>query len=162
MPPALRTVAAFAASLVLAMGLHVLPLPAPWSYYNPDWILLILAAWHLALPARLGVFTAWCVGLLADALTARALGQHALGYAVAIYTVELLNPADRKTGLPRQTLSIFVAALLAELLVFWTQNLRMVQPAALDHWLSALTTAICWAPLRAVVRLLYPPLDDTD
>ncbi|NJD06633.1 MAG: rod shape-determining protein MreD, partial [Methylococcaceae bacterium] len=67
-------------SLAFAMVLRILPWPPQWLAANPDWVLLFVVYWNMAIPDRFGVVAAWTTGLFADALTGRMLGQHALAY----------------------------------------------------------------------------------
>ena len=72
-------------TLVFAMCLKIAPLQAQLAVYNPDWVLLTLIYWSLAVPERVGVFHAWSFGLLTDVLTGRMFGQYALAYSLVIY-----------------------------------------------------------------------------
>ena len=66
MPPNKATLSLVVlASLLLAMVLRIIPLPKEWFVYNPDWVLLFLIYWAMAVPERVGLGYAWCVGLLA-------------------------------------------------------------------------------------------------
>ncbi|MEY4767510.1 MAG: rod shape-determining protein MreD, partial [Pseudomonadota bacterium] len=64
------------------MSLRIAPFPQLIRIFNPDWVLLVLIYWTLALPYRRGVLTAWGIGLLTDVLTGRLLGEYALIYAL--------------------------------------------------------------------------------
>ena len=72
-------------TLVMAMGLRIAPWPGEMAALNPDWVLLVLIYWSLAIPERVGIFHAWTFGLLTDVLTGRMLGQYALAYSLVIY-----------------------------------------------------------------------------
>ena len=72
-------------TLVLAMCLRIAPWPGAIAAFNPDWVLLTLIYWSLAVPERVGIFHAWTFGLLTDVLTGRLLGQYALAYSLVIY-----------------------------------------------------------------------------
>lgn len=138
-------------SFGLAMMLRILPVPPAWFDLTPDWIALLLLYWTLTAPDRVGVLTAWFVGLAADALTGRILGQHALAYTVMAYLNLRLRDHILAVPLPVQSLWVLLSLLLAQLLIFWTQRIDLAEPPRLAYWLPALTGACAWPLLRAVL-----------
>jgi rod shape-determining protein MreD len=82
-------------SLFMALILTILPLPEgvpmEMGYLRPDWLALVIVYWTLALPDRVGLSTAFFVGLLADVISGSLLGLHAMGlvmvasFALAAY-----------------------------------------------------------------------------
>ena len=56
------------ASLVLALLLSVSTLPRFMEIGRPLWLALFLTYWVLAVPHRIGMTSAFCIGLLADVL----------------------------------------------------------------------------------------------
>ena len=72
-------------SLIIAMGLRILPLPDGVAVFNPDWVALIIIYWCLVLPERFGVGWAWITGLFTDILTGRLLGQNAMCYCIIAF-----------------------------------------------------------------------------
>lgn len=154
--PQSRSVAALVVwtSLVVAMALRVLPLPTEWFFYNPDWVLLFLIYWAMAIPERVGVGCAWSAGLFADALTGRMLGQHALAYAVAIYLCLKLHRQLRLYPVYQQTFSVLLLLLLAQLLVFWTQNITAASSVGIAYWQPSLTGALVWPAILPSLRYI--------
>ena len=55
-------------SVLLAMILMLMPLPDSFRFFRPEWVLLTLMYWAMALPRRVGVGYAWLVGLFMDVL----------------------------------------------------------------------------------------------
>ena len=53
-------------SLMFSLVLAVVPLPAMVKLFRPDWPLLVLFYWALALPSRVSIGTAFVVGFLLD------------------------------------------------------------------------------------------------
>lgn len=145
-------------SFGLAMALRIIPLPPGWFALNPDWIALLLIYWTLAAPDRVGLLTAWILGLAADALTGRLLGQHAFAYAFMAY----LNLRVRGTLLvfpvPLQSLWVWLLLLLGQVLVSWTGRIEiagaLMRPA---YWLSALTGALAWPLVLWVMPSMTRP-----
>jgi rod shape-determining protein MreD len=142
------------ASLVLAMILRIVPLPHAGFVVNPDWVLLFLAYWAIAIPDRVGVGYAWFIGLFSDALTGRMLGQHALAYSVAIYLCARMHRQLRVYPVYQQAFYILLLLLLEELLVFWTQDIKAASAIGMDYWLPAFTGATLWPIVFWVLRWL--------
>lgn len=149
-----RTIALVAFSLVLAMTLRILPLPQPWFTLNPDWIALVLIYWTLAVPDRVGVGTAWLMGLFADVLTGRLLGQHALAYSVIAYLCLRGYRRLRLYPLPQQCLWVLLLLLASQLLVLWTQNTRDIDGLLGAYWLPSFSGALFWPLVLILLRRL--------
>jgi len=157
MPPAKPQGAATAVvilSFILAMILRILPLPPDWFALNPDWLALLLIYWTLLAPERVGIVTAWLVGFLADVLTGRLFGQHALAYAVIAYMN--LQLRQKLVGLPMLVQCVWVLGLLllAQLLILWTQRIEMTESMRVIYWLPSLTGALIWPLVLGLMHRL--------
>lgn len=141
-----------AVSLILAMALRIVALPHGLASYNPDWVLLCLIYWNLALPDRVGVGTAWFTGIITDVLTGRLLGQHALAYAVVAYGCLHLHRQLRLYPLYQQALATLPLQLASQLLVFWSQNYKGTNSLSLAYWLPSLTGAALWPAIFVALR----------
>lgn len=139
-------------SLIVAMGLRIIPLPKPWFEANPDWVALVLLYWTMAIPERVGLGTVWLIGLLTDVLVGRIMGQHALAYSVSAYFGLNLYRRLRLYPMPQQSLWIMAFLLANQLLIFWTQNLEYVHTLAWTYWLPSLTGAIAWPAILVLLR----------
>jgi rod shape-determining protein MreD len=140
-------------SLLLAMCLNIVLFPVYLKNINPDWVLLILIYWTLAIPEKLGVFNAWFVGILIDVLTGRILGQHALAYALICYACLKLHKRLRLYPLPQQALFIFCCLLCSQFLVFWIENIQSPTQFELVFWLPALTGTLMWPVMFILLRI---------
>ncbi|TSA37429.1 MAG: rod shape-determining protein MreD [Methylococcaceae bacterium] len=141
-------------SLFLAMCLRVLPLPPFWADFNPDWVLLTLIYWSLAIPERVGIFHAWVFGVLIDVLTGRLLGQNALAYSIVVYLCLKLHKRLRQFPLLQQELYIFICLLLSQLLLFLIKNLQNPEQLHSTFWLPVLTGTLCWPLVYTVLRFV--------
>lgn len=134
------------------MILRILPLPQEFFVYNPDWILLFLIYWNMAIPARIGVGFSWFVGVFADVLTGRMLGQHALAYAIIAFLCVRLHRQLRLYPLYQQALTVLVFLLLSQVVIFWTQNIKAHIPADPTYWYPSVVGALLWPPIFVTLR----------
>ena len=141
-------------SIVLAMCLRIMPLPPELAMLNPDWVLLTLIYWSLALPERVGIFHAWTFGLLTDVLTGRLFGQYALAYALVIYICLKLHKRLRQFPLLQQGLFVFFCLLLSQLLLFFIKNLQHPAQVPASFWWPVFTGTICWPLVYTVLRFV--------
>ena len=93
-------------TLLLALLLAVMPLPAEVKLFRPDWPLLVLFYWALALPFRVSIGTAFVVGFLLDVLVGTVLGVNALAYSIIIYFCSVHHLKIRNFSILQQSLVI--------------------------------------------------------
>ena len=65
-------------SLIIALVLQIVPLPIQVDLYRPDWVLVVLSYWCMALPHRVNVGIAFVTGIAVDILVGTTLGIHSL------------------------------------------------------------------------------------
>jgi rod shape-determining protein MreD len=141
-------------TIVLAMSLRIAPWPGFISSINPDWVLLTLIYWSLAVPERAGIFHAWTFGLLTDVLTGRLFGQYALAYSLVIYICLKLHKRLRQFPVVQQGLFIFFCLLLSQLLLFLIKNLQHPAQLKASFWLPVFTGTLCWPLVFTVLRFV--------
>lgn len=142
------------ASLLAALALTILPLPDWLGPIRPEWVVLVLIYWCMALPARVGVGVAWTSGLLLDVLRAGLLGQHALSLAIVAYITLQLYQRIRVFPLWQQAVSVFVLVLLHLLLQLWIKGISGNPPPALAFLLPALSSMLLWPLIFLGLRRL--------
>lgn len=147
----------YALSLIIAMMLRIAPWPNFAKFFNPDWILLVLIYWSLAVPERVGIFNAWFVGLLTDVLTGRLMGQHALAYSIVIFLCLKLHKRLRRFPMFQQALFVLVALLISQSLLFWTDNIRNPLRYEAAFWLPVITGTLCWSSVYSILRKIRFP-----
>lgn len=143
-----------AATLVIALALTILPLPGGLAPYRPEWAMLAILYWSLALPARAGVGVAWLTGLLQDILQATALGSHALAFALVGYLTIQLYQRIRNVPIWQQTLTVLAVLLAAHGVLFITRGLSDDPSVDWRFWLPALTSTLLWPLVFVLLRTL--------
>jgi rod shape-determining protein MreD len=137
--------------ILLALGLNGLPIPAALKLIWPDWALLTLAYWGLAVPERFNVGVAFIAGLFQDVITGTLLGLHGLIYVVAVYLLVENHLRIRLVPFWGQATIILLLGLFAHLMQIWVEG---VSRGSLAWWslLSTLTTAFLWPLVFVLLR----------
>ena len=134
-------------SLLLALLLGLVPLPAMLQPLRPYWLALILAYWVIEAPDNVGLGVAFIVGVVADLMYGGLLGEQALRLVIMTFILQRFRARLRFFPLSQQALAIG-ALLLNDRIVDAAIHLALGQPTLpWNYW---------WAPLLGV--LLWPPL----
>ena len=139
-------------TLLVALLLTNLPLPDSLRFARPDWVLLVLIYWTMALPHRVGVGIAWLLGLFTDVLTGTLLGQHALAYSIVIFLTIKLHQRLRLHPLWQQSLSILTLLALSQLLLLWINGMIGRPVHTWMYWLPSLLGALLWPIIFPILR----------
>ena len=131
-------------SFVFAMMLEMLPLPVVATYWQPDWIALVLIYWSLALPQRVGVFVGGSVGIIQDVITDTILGQHALALALQAFFAITYNRQMRLFPLWQQALGILLVVFFAQLFFIWIRSFTGQAPADWRYLYPAVSSMLLW------------------
>ena len=140
------------ASFLVAALLAVVPLPAWLQWARPEWVALTLLYWCLALPHRVGIFTALLLGVLVDVLEGAVLGQNAFSLTVLALCALLVYQRLRVFSLWQQCGVVFVVIGLHQLIGQWVQNLEGAGARSLLFLLPALSSALLWPVVLQVLR----------
>ena len=141
-------------SFALALLLSVAPMPAFMETGRPLWLALFLTAWTLALPHRVGMTTAWVLGLAADVLYGTLLGQNALILTFITFLVLSLHQRLRMFPMWQQSLVLLVVFGLAQLVQLWLNALTGNRPPTLLFILPALVSALLWPWVFTALRII--------
>lgn len=148
-----RNVWVIVMSLVFAGVLSVVPLPVWIELWRPDWVALVLIYWVIALPHRIGLFSAWIVGFLIDVLEGTLLGLNAVLLATMAYIALTLYQRLRMFTPLQQSMTILMLIGTGQLIVFWVQTATGQNTADnLTFVLSALTSALLWPLIFVTLR----------
>ena len=135
-------------TIVLGMVLAIIPIPdsvpVQLGFLRPDWVAMVLVYWIIALPQRIGLITAWVVGLLMDVLLGSLLGQHAFSYIAIAYIASNLYQRLRMFTVWQQALILFAMLGLNQLINFWSESIAGLAEWTLWYLLPALIGAFLW------------------
>lgn len=139
-------------SIVATLLLTQLPLPTIIAPYQPEWVILVLIYWSMALPERVGVGIAWFTGLLLDVLRDALLGQYALAFALTVFITLRFYQRIRNFPLRQQVISIFILMLIHTGLVVWIKALTGVNVDFSMALIPALSSSFFWPLIYFVLR----------
>ncbi|CAK0764598.1 Rod shape-determining protein MreD [Gammaproteobacteria bacterium] len=140
------------ATMVAAFMLTLLPLPVWASPYHPNWVLLVLIYWAMALPHRVDVGVAWLSGLFLDVFEEALLGQNALSLAFAIYIVLKLHQRLRLFPRWQQAMLVLLLTFLHQTIGLWIRAMTGHALTRGDYWMPVLTTTMFWPWVFVVLR----------
>lgn len=139
-------------TLLVAAVLAVLPIGRGIAWFRPEWMLLVLVYWAIALPQRVGLVTALVVGLVVDVLEGAALGQNMLTLGIVVTLARLMYQRLRVFTPLQQALVIFVLAGIHQLVAQWLQSLQGNAANSFVFLVPALTSALLWPLVLPVLR----------
>ncbi len=135
-------------TLIVAMIVMLLPLPETLRLVRPEWVLLTLMYWALALPYRVGVGYAWVVGLMTDIVTGGTLGIFAFAYAFVIYIIVRFHQQLRQFPMWQQALILMAMFLSVQLITV----LMTIEPLTWHIWLPAISSTLLWPVFYGLLR----------
>jgi rod shape-determining protein MreD len=139
-------------SIMIGIVLQIIPMPPPIDLYRPDWLLLILLYWAMALPNRVSVGIAGIAGLVLDILYGTALGVNSFALAIPIYLVSANYQRLRNYSMLQQAVMILVLSSLYHMIVYWLQYLITgIEFNWMFLW-PALTSIVFWPWLFWLLR----------
>jgi len=141
-------------SFIGALALTVFPLPDSLAVARPEWVTLVLIYWCMALPNRIGVVSAWIIGLMLDVLRVGLLGQNALALCVIAYITLKLYQRLRVFPLWQQALSVFVLVALSQMLNLWVKGITGQSIDLMTYWLPSLSSMVAWPLVFITLRAL--------
>jgi rod shape-determining protein MreD len=131
-------------SFLLGLVFAIIPLPESVQAARPYLLAMLLAYWSMEVPLKVGLTTAFVVGLMADLVASTMLGEQALRLVVLVFLVQRFRARLRFFPLWQQALAVGllllndrVVAALIHLVV------GSPQPSWLS-WLAPILGMVLW------------------
>lgn len=141
-------------SLLLALLLGLIPLPATIQPMRPYWLALVLAYWVLEEPERVGLGTAFVLGLVADLAFGGLIGEQAMRLVILTFILDRFRPRMRFFPLSQQAVAIG-GLLLNDRVVSLVIHLVLgAVQLPWTYWVAPLLGMLLWAPLYLVLDAL--------
>jgi len=142
--------------LTILLSLFVSLITLPLGYYSPEWILLVLIYWAIAIPSINKLFLAFLLGFLTDIVLGQVLGISSLFYVILIYIVLRLYNSLRYMTIAQQSFVIFFLIIIKQHLLIWAyimigQTIEY-QAILIGSFMNALLWPLIFFALRYVRR----------
>lgn len=140
-------------TLFVGLLLQIMPWTSSFYMIKPHWLMLITIYWILALPHRVGIWTAFLVGIILDLFSGTVLGVHAFIFSIISYLVIFRFQLIRNLALWQQAFIILGLSLLYDLLllIFQITIYQMITISPLI-FLSSFVDALVWTWLFLLLR----------
>ena len=129
-----------------------MPLPAWAEAARPQWLMMVVIYWCIALPDRFGVIFAWMAGLVLDVATGALLGQNALAFGIVAFLAIKLHLRIRLFPLWQQALSILILIALYQIITLWVKGFTGQSAQTWAYWLASLTSMLLWPFVFTLLR----------
>ncbi|WP_432455993.1 MULTISPECIES: rod shape-determining protein MreD [unclassified Agarivorans] len=139
---------------LIALILAIIPLPLVADAFRPDWVLLGVFYWTIALPHRSNVGSAFLVGFILDILLGSTLGVRALAMSIVAYLAATNFTRLRNFSVWQQALVVAVMVALAKLVVFWAEYLVLDIHLPEGYFYPVITSAVAWPWIFLLLRKL--------
>lgn len=140
------------ATFLVGLVLSQMPLPELLVWARPEWVMLMLIYWVMALPHRIGLGSAFLLGILLDVVRGSVLGLSALSLTLIAFLVLILYKRLRMFPLWQQSLMVLVLVGINQLLFHWMQSITGTTGDSLLFLLPSLVSALVWPWLYLLLR----------
>ncbi|QIM66408.1 rod shape-determining protein MreD [Mannheimia granulomatis] len=140
------------AIFVVSFVLEIMPWPIGFQGLRPNWIVLVLIYWVLALPDKISVGTAFIAGIVWDLILGSILGIHALVLSIAIYFVAKYHLILRNLSLWLQSLLVIAYIILIRCSIFIIEFLLHRAEFNSQELLGAVISGILWPWIFLLMR----------
>ncbi|MGB1263342.1 MAG: rod shape-determining protein MreD [Cognaticolwellia sp.] len=139
-------------TFLVALMASIMPLPLSVDAFRPDWVMVVLLYWCLALPARVNVMSAWVMGFILDVLLGSTLGVHAGAMAISVFIAADNFQKIRNFSVWQQAMIVGVLSALYHLIVFWLQRFLTDAVFVPSYLYPVVTTIILWPWVFLLLR----------
>ena len=145
-------------SLISALALAIVPLPAAVAAYRPDWVPIVLVFWSLMAPERVGLLTAFLMGLALDTLSGALLGQHALAMVTVVYLSMRFHLRIRVFPIWQLSVTVILLLTIYEFMLFWIDGVVGRSVPVIERWAPIVSGALVWPLILSYLNSVH---DDT-
>jgi len=141
---------------LVALILETIPLPDAMQLARPPFLTIAIIYWGMMWPDRIGILTAFFLGLLLDILHGTLLGQNALALSMVAYLTFRFHLQIRIFPVWQLTGAAFALMSASAFLQLWIDGIAGNPSAGLARWISVLVGTALWPVLMGIMdRLRY-------
>jgi rod shape-determining protein MreD len=141
-------------SLVVALLLGLVPMPALLQPVRPYWLALVLAYWVLEAPDKFGLGVAFLLGLVADLAFGGLLGEQAMRLTIMAFILDRFRARLRFFPVSQQSAAIGILLLNDRVVGIAIHLVLGAVQLPWTYWLAPLLGMLLWAPLHLVLDTL--------
>ncbi|MCO6523604.1 MAG: rod shape-determining protein MreD [Candidatus Schmidhempelia sp.] len=139
--------------LLVGILLQIMPWSSTIYMIKPNWLLLILVYWLLALPHCIGIGIAFFIGIVLDLFSGTVLGGHAFALSIVAYLTLFKFQLIRNLAIWQQLLIVVLLSICYDLLLFFIEilinhSIRMIPML----FLSSIVNGILWPWVFLLMR----------
>lgn len=139
-------------TLFIGVISQIMPLPSVVDAWRPDWLLMIVLYWSIALPHRYNILTAWVLGLVLDILLGATLGVRSLAMSLVIYVAILHCQRLRNFPKWQQSLVIMLLICMYHLVIYWVEFVMQEAVFDTELFLPAISGLVIWPWIFWILR----------
>ena len=140
--------------LSILIGLFLSLITLPVGYYAPEWILLIVIYWAIAIPSNGKMVLAFISGIVVDIVYGQVLGISSLFYVLLIYLILRLYNSLRYMTIAQQAVVLFILIFIKQHLLVWAYY---IIDSNIDYQalvVGAAVSALVWPLIYFTLRFL--------
>ncbi|KAF0813813.1 Rod shape-determining protein MreD [Andreprevotia sp. IGB-42] len=134
-------------SFALALLINLLPWQAKIANLAPDFVAMMVVYWTLNQPRRIGIATAFILGIIMDVGDGNVLGQHALAYTVVAYLALSRQRLIAVFPFWQQALVVLGLLTLGQTLMVLIQLSLGAAFVGWTYFVGNVLAAVLWVPL---------------
>ena len=140
------------ATIVLGLVLALMPMSHGLALWRPDWPLLILLYWVIALPHRVSIGIGFILGIAVDILLGSSFGIHAAAYALVVYSAARHYQRIRNFSLVHQALLVGMLVAIERTIVYLIEYYLNNAILFEHYYWPVLSSALVWPWLFLLLR----------
>lgn len=140
--------------ITIILGLFISLITLPLGYYAPEWMLLVVVYWAIAIPSNNKMILAFLSGVIVDIVFGQALGISSLFYVVLVYFILRLYNSLRYMTIAQQAVVLFFFIFIKQHLLVWAYYIidRNIDYQAL--LIGSIISAIVWPIIFYTLRFV--------
>lgn len=141
-------------TFIVALVMETLPWSKELQALRPAWLMLVLFYWILAIPNKMNIGWAWCIGIIWDLILGATLGIHALFFTVLSYFIAVYSTQLRNLSLLLQSILVIFTISIIQIGIYLIE--RTIYPIQFNFLVlvGAVFSGILWPWVFLLLRIL--------
>ena len=132
----------------------IFPLPVAFNAFRPEWLVLVIFYWIIAVPHRVNIGHTLILGIILDLLLGSTLGMHALLFSLLAYFTSINFQRIRNFTLLQTTLLIGVFLFVLKVSLYWIASSIQIIVLHQSYFWSIFTSMLIWPCFFIFMRFI--------